>query len=77
MGGLVERSAGELVAAPADAEDEALAIHFRRLEDAAAFLGAFPYLRLADGTASRVYARQRLTSRPFPSAELRSAVRAV
>ena len=50
-------------------EEEALAIHFRRLEDAAKFMGAFPDLRLADGTASRPYARQRLSSQPLPSTE--------
>ena len=50
-------------------EDEALAIHFRRLEDAAAFMSTFPELRLADGTASRLYARQRVSPRlPLSSA---------
>lgn len=50
-------------------EEEALEIHSRRLEDAATFMGAFPELRLADGTASRLYTRHRLSSRPFPLAE--------
>ena len=49
-------------------EEEALAIHFRRLEDAATFMSAFPELQLADGTTSRLYARQRLSPRLLPAA---------
>lgn len=41
-------------------EEETLAIHFRRLQDASAFMAAFPDLQLADGTGLRSYARQRL-----------------
>jgi hypothetical protein len=42
-------------------EDEALAIHFRRIEDALALLSTFPRLELADDTASRSYQRQRVS----------------
>lgn len=34
---------------------DAAAFHFRRLEDAERFLGAFPGFALADGTTSRAY----------------------
>jgi hypothetical protein len=36
-------------------DHETLAFYFRRLDDAAAFLSAFPKLELADGTTSRTY----------------------
>lgn len=36
-------------------EGEALALHFRRFQDLAAFLRAFPKLDIADTTTSRAY----------------------
>ena len=46
-------------------EGEALAIHFRRIEDALDFLASFPEVCLADGTGSRAYTSQRsLGTRP-------------
>ncbi|TNC70895.1 hypothetical protein [Rubellimicrobium roseum] len=48
-------------------EREALAIHFRRIEDATAFLSAFPQLRLLDETTSRAYGTQvRTPGAPMP-----------
>jgi hypothetical protein len=47
-------------------EEEALGVHFRCLEDAAAFMTAFPDLQLADGTVSRSYARQRASRGATP-----------
>ena len=49
-------------------EDEALAIHFQRLEAATAFMAAFPKLELADGTATRSYKKQRVPRRSASSA---------
>jgi hypothetical protein len=41
---------------PAPAIDgNAIGFHFRRIEDAARFLDAFPLLQLADDTTSRAY----------------------
>ena len=36
-------------------DGEALALHFRRIEDALEFLSSFPEVSLADGTTSRMY----------------------
>ena len=42
-------------------ENEALALYFRRITDAAAFLENFSHLELADGTTSRAF---RVLARP-------------
>ena len=44
-------------------DGEALALHFRRIEDALEFLAAFPEVSLADGTRSRRYRSQPLAPR--------------
>lgn len=41
-------------------EGEALALYFRRIQDAAALLSAFPKLETADTTTSRAYSSQAL-----------------
>lgn len=54
-----ELGRGNFARHEADAlEGEALAVHFRRIEDALEFLATFPEITLADGTGSRSYRLQ-------------------